>query len=158
MNKLLTGNQIYANPPTEKHEESMRYSPMRFATQEEHEREMFNDAARRVVFYSCFEHCGISHQQVKNLNSTWYYNMDKERSCQEKCTNAKMLLHFGNERAEKEDLYMNGGEMKKEYQGYEAWNPNNNLYRNYEKGWEEDRVQNITNRLLEKTRRANIQY
>ena len=42
--------------------------------------------------------------------------------------------------------------MKVEYKRMESWNPNVKRYRPYLKGMDEDKVQDITQKLLDKTK------
>ena len=101
----------------------MRIGAVRFKAQDAHEKAMYLDAAMRVVFKNCMASCDIENETVPNFNANFYYNQLNEQKCLSSCFNTKMNLHFGATVAEKEGLYMNFGQLKKEYQRYEDWHP-----------------------------------
>ena len=68
---------------------------------------MFYDVARRYVFRTCMEHCGLDDESLPNFNGDFYYNRPKDQKCLETCFNSKMDLHFGEEESQREALYMN---------------------------------------------------
>ena len=119
---------------------------------------MYKDAARRVVFHNCMSHCEVSNEELKNFNGQFYFAMDKERQCLGTCFNAKMLLHFGDEAAKKDGLNMDFDKLKTEYQRLESWNPNMRVLRPYATGYAEQKVDTITQSLLEKTKRSQQRY
>ena len=53
---------------------------------------------------------------------------------------------------------MDLAKMKGEYQSMEKWNPNKKKLGKYESGWSEDKVNDITQSLLDKTRRAQQRF
>ena len=150
---VLEGIEISAVPSS--HEHSWRINGMRFNNQEQHERAMLNDAAKRVVFANCLTHCNV--EDLKNFNGKFYYTMNEERACLEKCHNAKMLLHFGEEEARQNRLFMDFEKMKLAYQSYEKWNPNAKQLKKFEGGYTEEKVESVTEYLLDQTRRARQQ-
>ena len=142
----------------ETHDAGLRVSGLRATTNEEHSHEMFKDAARRVVFYNCMDHCEIPHESISNFNSTFYYSMHKEQACLQSCNNAKMLLHFGEEQAKKDSLLIDFKLMKREYQAMENWNPNMKVLKPYAKGYAEEKVESLTQQLLHKTKSQQQRY
>ena len=69
-----------------------------------------------------------------------------------------MMLHFGDTTAKEQNLYMDLDRMKVEYKRMESWNPNVKVYRPYLKGYDEEKVNSIADRLMEKTRAAQGSY
>ena len=76
-------------------ENSMGIGAVRFESQDRHDRDMYAEAAKRVVFQNCMEACNIEHQSMTNFNSKFYYTMHIERNCLGTCFNTKMDMHFG---------------------------------------------------------------
>ena len=93
----------------------MRIGAVRSEGRDLHEKNMYFDAAKRVVFRNCMSSCDITDEQVPNFNGNFYFNQVSEQKCLGNCFNAKMDLHFGETVAEKEDLYMNFEVLKREY-------------------------------------------
>ena len=69
-----------------------------------------------------------------------------------------MLLHFGQTTAEKDGLFMDMKRMKREYKGYEHWNPHRRIYDDYEKGFSEEKVNQVSSMLLNKTKNATPKF
>ena len=59
-----------------------------------------------------------------------------------------MMLHFGDTTYKQDGLYMDFDKMKVEYQRMENWNPNRRVLSQYENGFSEDKVNDITSQLL----------
>ena len=78
-NRILEGNELYGVPYSQ--EQAFRISGQRVNTQEQHEREMYKDAARRTVFHSCMDHCEIPQEDIPNFNANFYYNQKSEQQC-----------------------------------------------------------------------------
>ena len=154
--RTLEGIEIAATPSI--HEVGLRISALRNTTNEEHEQEMFKEAARKVVFHNCLEKCGVDYKKQRHFNGKFYFEMPQEKECIQNCNNAKMLLHFGNEVAQRDGLYLDFESMKVEYQRMEHWNPHMRVLRPFEKGFAEEKVESITQQLLEKTRRSANKY
>lgn len=108
-------------------EENLRYQIIRTESKEVYEKNMYKEAARRVVFNNCMNACELDDKFVKNFNKNFYYNQPNEQHCLQDCFNTRMKLHFGSI-AEKEDMLLDFKEMKKEFQRYEKWNPQNRLF------------------------------
>ena len=132
----------------------MRIGAVRFQSKDAHDKNMYYDAAKRVVFKNCMTACDLSDEQIPNFNANFYYNQLGEQKCLGTCFNTKMDLHFGSTTAKKEGLYMDFAHKKTEYQNYENWNPATKVLRKYEKGLEEDKVSDMTEMLLAKTKKA----
>ena len=115
---------------------------------------MYFEAAKKVVFKNCMTSCDISDEQIPNFNANFYYNQLAEQKCLGTCFNTKMDLHFGATTAAREGLYMDFEKKKAEYQTYEQWNPATKVLKQYEKGKEEQQVLDMTEMLLQKTKRA----
>ena len=152
MSQTLKGTSLYGQ--TGSAEDAMRISAVRFESKDIHEKNMYFDAAKRVVFKNCMASCDISDEQVPNFNANFYYNQLGEQKCLSTCFNTKMDLHFGATTAQREGLYMDFEAKKAEYQNYERWNPATKVLKKYEKGMEEDKVQDMTEKLLAKTKKA----
>ena len=91
--KTLEGNSLYASTFNEN--EQMRIGALRWNTQDKHEKAMYNDAAKRVVFWNCMEKCELTSAEVPNFNANFYYNQLSEQKALTTCFNSKMMLHFG---------------------------------------------------------------
>ena len=70
--KPLEGNALFNIPNSA--EEAMRISALRHATQDKHEQNMYQDAAKRVVFRNCMSSCDITDEMLPNFNANFYYN------------------------------------------------------------------------------------
>ena len=77
--KTLEGNSLYG--VTNNENEQMRISGLRWNSQDQHEKEMYQEAARRVVFHNCMEKCELTDENVPNFNSKFYYNQLSEQKC-----------------------------------------------------------------------------
>ena len=135
-------------------EESMKVGGVRYESQDEHERNMYYDAAKRVVFKNCFSSCDLSEETVPHFNGNFYYNMYDAQKCLQTCYNTKMNLHFGKTLAEKECLYLDFVKGKAGYQSYENWNPTHKVAKQFESGTTEEKIVEITNTLLDRTKQA----
>ena len=133
----------------------MRIGAVRFKAQDSHERAMYLDAAKRVVFRNCMASCDVTDENVPNFNANFYYNQLIEQKCLSSCYNTKMNLHFGATVAAEEDLYMDFAAMKKYYQRYESWHPAAKVLKQYESGHEESYIQEMTDKLITKTKNAS---
>ena len=74
--ETLEGNDLFGIPSSM--EEAMRISGMRHHTQDSHEKEMYQDAARKVIFKNCMEACDIPKEAISNFNRNFYYNQLSE--------------------------------------------------------------------------------
>ena len=90
----------------------MRISGLRWNSKDMHEKEMYLDAAKRVVFWNCMEKCELTSEQVPNFNANFYYNQIGEQKCLSTCFNAKMMLHFGDSQCKQDALYMDFAKLK----------------------------------------------
>ena len=68
------------------------------------------------------------------------------------------MLHFGDSYAKANGMYFDFDKQKMDYQRMESWNPNIKTFRPYAQGYEEKKVQNITQSLLEKTKRSQQRF
>ena len=117
----LKGTDLYGTPSSA--EDAMKIGAVRPDCQDTHSKHMYFEAAKKVLFKNCMEHCELEPEQIPNFNSNFYYNMLGEQKCLESCYNTKMNLHFGETTAKEEHLYMDFARMKAEYQRYENWHP-----------------------------------
>ena len=148
----LEGNALFG---VSNHDmEQLKISGVRLNSQDEHEKGMYHEAAKRVVFWRCMEHCEIDPTSMPNFNGKFYYTMHKEQNCLQTCFNAKMLLHFGATTCKEQNLFMDFERMKKEYQAMENWNPHYKHAKKYMNGYDEEKVQSMTQTLLERTKRV----
>ena len=65
-----------------------------------------------------------------------------------------MLLHFGDSTAKEQGLYWDLEQKKIEFARLELMNPNRRVYKAYEKGHEEGFVNDLTEKLIQKTKNA----
>ena len=89
----LDGNALYGT--TNNENEQMRISGLRWNSTDKHQKEQYQECAKRVLFYSCFSKCDLDDKPIRHFDSNWYYNMKEEQDCVQTCYNAKMMLHFG---------------------------------------------------------------
>ena len=151
--KTLEGNSLYG---TTTHEmDQLRISGLRLDSQDKHEKGMYQEAAKKVVFWNCMSHCEISQKDVPNFNGKFYYTQHKEQNCLQTCYNAKMLLHFGETTCKEDNLYLDFAKMKEQYKAMEHWNPKYKHVKKYVSGWEEDKINSVTEQLLNKTKNLN---
>ena len=137
-------------------EDSMRIGAVRSKAKDEHEKSMYFNAAKRVVFRNCMASCDLTDEQLPNFNANFYYNQVNEQKCLSTCFNTKMNLHFGATTAEKDNLYMNFDLLKSTYQGYEKWHPAARVLKQYEAGHDEEYIAKMTEKLINKTKSASI--
>lgn len=117
---LGRSNDLYSSGTSA--EDQMRINAIRFESEEVYQKNLYQEAARRVVFSNCMNACELDHKSLPNFNRNFYYGMPQAQSCLQDCYNTRMKLHFGSA-AEKEGLLIDFQEMKKEYQRYENWQP-----------------------------------
>ena len=104
-------------------EDQMRVNAVRFESTEIYEKNMYKEAARRVVFKNCMDQCELDDKSLPNFNRAFYYGMPAAQNCLQDCFNTRMTLHFGATTVQKEDMLIDFVKMKEEYQRYERWNP-----------------------------------
>ena len=146
----LKGTTLYGN--TGSAEDAMKIGAVSYDSKDMIEKSMYFEAARKVIFKNCMGTCDIDAETLPNFNSKFYYTMPGEQKCLQTCFNTKVNLHFGQKTAEKESLYVDFAAMKKEFQGMQQWNPHYNQQKLYEKGEEEGKIQEVTERLLNRTK------
>ena len=148
--KLLKGTTLYGDTPSA--EDAMRIGAVRYDSKDMVDKKMYLDAARRVIFKNCMASCDLDNETLPNFNSKFYYTMPGEQKCLQTCFNTKINLHFGEQTAKKDALYMDFQNMKNEFKSMQAWNPNYNQQKLYEKGEDEAKVAEVTAKLLKKTK------
>ena len=121
----------------------MKINAIRMESQEAYERDLYKEAARRVVFSNCQESCGVDDKSVPNFNRAFYYGMPGAQHCLQDCFNNRMKLHFGSY-AEAENMLLDFGAMKREYQMYERWNPHVRTIKDMTTENTADYVQSVT--------------
>ena len=72
MTTPLKGTSLYGVAGSA--EDAMRISAVRTVAKDIHEKNMYYDAAKRVVFKNCMASCDLTDEQVPNFNSNFYYN------------------------------------------------------------------------------------
>lgn len=55
-------------------EDQMKINVCRAESQEVHEKNMYKEAAKRVVFSNCMASCEIDPESIPNFNRNFYYN------------------------------------------------------------------------------------
>jgi hypothetical protein len=121
----------------------LRYNVIRYESKELYEKNIYKEAARRVVFQNCMTACEIDPKTVPNFNKNFYYNQIHEQNDLQECYNTRMKLHFGSQ-AEKEGMLLDFAAMKREYQRYEKWNPKNRLKEEYLMNHDDSYINKIT--------------
>ncbi len=132
-------------------EDQMKLNAIRLESQEVYEKNLYKEAARRVVFANCFESCGLDHKTVPNFNRNFYYGMPGAQVCLSDCYNTRMKLHFGSSVAE-EGLVLNFDAMKREYGRYERWNPVIRNIKELSQTSTQDQINDLTKSLIQKTK------
>ena len=119
------------------------------------DRELYLEAARRVIHATCYSKCEITHP---HFNKDFYYHNEGKGRCYEECYNGKFAAHFGQTAAAKQNLKISFDRMKKEYKSYEQINP----YHKYNSFIEEipdlDKFEEKAEHLIEQTRRNNPHF
>ena len=72
MSTPLKGTSLYGLAASA--EDAMRIGAVRTVAKDRHEKNMYYDATKRVVFKNCMAGCDLSDEQVPNFNSSFYYN------------------------------------------------------------------------------------
>jgi len=133
-------------------EDQMKINAIRHESTELYEKNLYKEAARRVVFANCMTTCELDNKQVPNFNRNFYYGMPAAQSCLQDCFNTRMSLHFGASQAKQEGLVLDFASLKEEYQRYERWNPKLRTLKEYASGNSAEQVDAITQRLLQKSK------
>ena len=68
-----------------------------------------------------------------------------------------MQLHFG-KKAEEEGMLLDFAAMKREYERYELWNPQNRLRADYAHTDNQETIQRITSHLIDKTKNSRAKF
>ena len=146
-------NDLYSSGTSA--EDQMRINVIRQESDEVYQRNLYQEAARRVVFANCMNNCELDKKSLPNFNRQFYYGMPQAQACLSDCYNTRMKLHFGST-AEQEGLLINFQEMKKEYQRYENWQPMVRLIKDMSKEGSNEYVETVTQNLLEKSKKARF--
>ncbi len=117
---LGKSNDLISGPTSA--EDQMKLNVVRYESEEIYQKNLYKEAARRVVFANCMTSCELDPKEVPNFNRKFYYGMPQAQSCLQECYNTRMKLHFGTA-AEKEGMLLDFAAMKKEFQRYENWHP-----------------------------------
>jgi hypothetical protein len=62
-------------------EDQMKISVVRSESEDIYQRNLYKEAARRVVFENCMGVCNLDDAKVPNFNRNFYYNLAPEQSC-----------------------------------------------------------------------------
>ena len=106
-------------------EEQLKVTVVPEETPEEQDRNLFLEAARRVVFHNCLEPCGFDPEQDKYFDKKFYTERETEARCLFDCFSKRMKVHFGSRGANQRDMFYHFDEMKREYMRYRSWWPQN---------------------------------
>ena len=147
---LARSNELFS--PGTSAEDQMKINAIRHESAEVYERNLYKEAARRVVFANCLTACEIDEKSIPNFNRAFYYGMPTAQSCLQDCYNTRMKLHFGST-AQSEGLLMDFEAMKREYQRYEKWNPMLRNMKDFADGTSADQIKGVTSSLLEKSKK-----
>ena len=138
-------------------EDQMRINAIRYESEEVYQRNLYKEAAKRVVFANCMNNCELDKKSLPNFNRQFYYGMPQAQACLQDCYNTRMKLHFGSA-AEKEALLIDFQDMKKEYQRYENWHPMSRLIKDMQQDAPSEYVDQMTQKLLEKTKASKGKF
>ena len=132
-------------------EEALKLAASFEQSREHYDKSLYVESARRVVFKNCMDKCELDNESVPNFNKNFYYNMPEARACLQSCYNFRMQAHLGPMAAKTDGLQFDFDQLKMEYQNYERWHPAYSRSDKYEAGMKETDVQNMVQRLREKT-------
>ncbi len=150
---LARNNDLY-NTGTSA-EDQMKQNSVRQESEEVYQKNLYREAARRVVFANCMNSCELDAKQIPNFNRDFYYNQTEAQSCLQDCYNTRIKLHFGSV-AEKEGLLMDFQKMKREFQRYEKWSPEQRNFKEFAKTHTDEYVDSIAQSLIKKTQNTRF--
>jgi len=139
-------------------EDQMKINAVRHESEELYEKNLYKEAARRVVFANCFEGCGLNHKEVKHFDRNFYYGMPVAQACLSDCFNTRMALHFGPTAAKKEGLVLDFESLKREYGRYEKWNPRLRSMKDFGHFSSQEQVEQVAQTLISKTKEARGKF
>ena len=149
-NRLFKEASLHQPPNTA--EDGLRLNVSFPFSREHYDQNLYIESARRVVFKNCMEKCELDDATVPNFNKNFYYNQEAAQVCLQSCFNFRMQAHFGKQAAEELDgLQFDFAAMKREYQNYERWHPDNEIHDRYMQGYKEQQIQDMVQRLKAKT-------
>jgi hypothetical protein len=70
---LARNNDLYSTGTSA--EDQMKINAIRHESQEHYEKNLYKEAARRVVFSNCMTSCEIDAKALPNFNRAFYYGM-----------------------------------------------------------------------------------
>ena len=132
-------------------EDQMKINAVRYESTELYEKNLYKEAARRVVFSNCMTSCELDAKTIPNFDRNFYYGMAGAQACLSDCYNTRMKLHFGST-YQKEGLALDFDEMKREYGRYEKWNPQIRHMKEVSQTTSAGSVSAITQELIQKTK------
>ena len=138
-------------------EDQMKLNVVRQESEELYQKNLYKEAARRVVFANCMTACEVDHKDLPNFNRQFYYGMPQAQTCLQDCYNTRMKLHFGSA-AEKDGLLLDFAALKREFQRYENWHPTTRTIKNYAQENSNEYVEKVANSLIEKTKNARGKF
>ena len=154
---LGRSNEIKANGNSM--EDAMRYNVQMEFHKSEYDKMLYLDMAKRVIFRNCMEKVGVDDETLPNFNKDFYYRKEHLQEALQSCYNARVTAHFGQSRAQKEGLFMDFAQMKREFQGYEHWHPQKKIIEKREKGFDDAYVEDTLAMLRKKSAQVNkFQY
>ena len=109
---LGRNNDLYSTGTSA--EDQMKINVIRHESTEIYERNIYKEAALRVVFSNCMQQCELDNKKLPNFNREFYYAMPNEQVCLSDCFNTRMKLHFGSN-AVKENMLLDFDALKREY-------------------------------------------
>jgi hypothetical protein len=153
---LARNNDLYSTGTSA--EDQMKINTIRLESEEIYQKNLYKEAARRVVFSNCMSACELDNKQVPNFNREFYYGQPQAQACLSNCFNTRMNLHFGATTVEREGLGLNFDEMKKEYQRYENWHPLTRQIKGMSNEVSNDYVSSVAQSLIEKTKQSKGKF
>ena len=81
-------------------EDEMKYNVRFTMSRDEYDRNLYCEAARRVVFRNCMNALELDDKSLPNFNRDFYYNKKPLQDQLQDCYNTRMSLHFGAKNAD----------------------------------------------------------
>ena len=111
---MLKGTDLYK--VEESAESALKVNYTRYATtKKEIDKMLYREAAKRILFKKCFEHCGFNRKETKYFNKQFYYEEADKGKWTFECFNDRIKAHFGDDEAKTHNLYFDFEWMKSEY-------------------------------------------
>ena len=119
----------------------MKFSVKFTMARDLYDRNIYIEAAKRVVFRNCMNQLELDDKSLPNFNRDFYYNKEELKQSLDLCYNSRMAAHFGVDNAlQRQGIAMNFEHMMREYQEYEYMHPMKKHLDPYLKGKDEEDI------------------